>query len=164
MRTPLGPSLRPYLRCLITISNSWPDGVLSTSPSSIVSRPASSNVSTLVSWNRSTSPTAGEQGTRPCLAVGFSSEVRAGVNTRKSSPARKWRAMGRIESGASLERPGMDRVRDLVAGGGVAVILAQDRDRFVREPAYHYLLRREFEEHGTKLREGYGRTPRWPLE
>jgi len=56
------------------------------------------------------------------------------------------------QSGASLERPGMDRVRDLVAGGGVAVVLAQDRDRLAREPAYHYLLRREFEEHGTKLR------------
>ncbi len=56
------------------------------------------------------------------------------------------------QSGASLERPGMDRVRDLVAGGGVSVALAQDRDRFAREPAYHYLLRREFEEHGTKLR------------
>jgi hypothetical protein len=30
-------------------------------------------------------------------AAGFSSEVRAGVYTRKNSPARKWRAMGRIE-------------------------------------------------------------------
>ena len=56
------------------------------------------------------------------------------------------------QSGASLERPGMDRVRDLVAAGGVYVVLAQDRDRFAREPAYHYLLRREFEEHGCKLR------------
>jgi site-specific DNA recombinase len=56
------------------------------------------------------------------------------------------------QSGASLERPGMDRVRDLVAAGGVAVVLAQDRDRFAREPAYHYLLKREFEEHGCKLR------------
>ena len=56
------------------------------------------------------------------------------------------------QSGASLERPGMDRVRDLVAAGGVSVVLAQDRDRFAREPAYHYLLRREFEEHGTKTR------------
>jgi site-specific DNA recombinase len=56
------------------------------------------------------------------------------------------------QSGASLERPGMDRVRDLVAAGGVAVVLAQDRDRIAREPAYHYLLRREFEEHGTKIR------------
>src|ERR687889_1328693 len=55
------------------------------------------------------------------------------------------------QSGASLERPGMDRVRDLVAGGGVSLVLAQDRDRFAREPAYHYLLRREFEEHGTKM-------------
>src|ERR671910_249895 len=56
------------------------------------------------------------------------------------------------QSGASLERPGMDRVRDLVAAGGVFVVLAQDRDRFAREPAYHYLLRREFEEYGTKIR------------
>src|SRR5687768_11937788 len=56
------------------------------------------------------------------------------------------------QSGASLERPGMDRVRDLVAADGVSVVLAQDRDRFAREPAYHYLLRREFEEHGTRIR------------
>jgi site-specific DNA recombinase len=46
----------------------------------------------------------------------------------------------------------MDHVRDLVAAGGVAVVLAQDRDRFAREPAYHYILRQELEEHGTKLR------------
>jgi site-specific DNA recombinase len=56
------------------------------------------------------------------------------------------------QSGASLTRPGMDRVRDLVAGGGVSTVLAQDRDRFAREPAYHYLLKKEFEEHGTQLR------------
>ena len=56
------------------------------------------------------------------------------------------------QSGASLERPGMDRVRDLVAADDVSVVLAQDRDRFAREPAYHYLLRREFEEYGTKMR------------
>jgi site-specific DNA recombinase len=56
------------------------------------------------------------------------------------------------QSGANLERPGMDHVCDLVAAGGVSVVLAQDRDRFAREPAYHYLLRREFEEYGTKIR------------
>ena len=56
------------------------------------------------------------------------------------------------QSGASLERPGMDKVRDLVADGGISLVLAQDRDRFAREPAYHYLLKREFEEHGTKMR------------
>src|SRR5919205_610709 len=56
------------------------------------------------------------------------------------------------QSGASLERPGLDRVRDLVATGDVSVVLAQERDRFAREPAYHYLLRKEFEEHGCKIR------------
>ena len=56
------------------------------------------------------------------------------------------------QSGASLERPGMDRVRDLVAEDKVSVVLAQDRDRFAREPAYHYLLRKEFEEFGTRMR------------
>ena len=56
------------------------------------------------------------------------------------------------QSGASLERPGLDKVRDLVTAGEVSVVLAQDRDRFAREPAYHYLLKREFEEHGCKLR------------
>jgi hypothetical protein len=32
------------------------------------------------------------------------------------------------------------------------VVLAQDRDFIAREPAYHYLLQRAFEEHGTKIR------------
>src|SRR3954465_14621662 len=44
------------------------------------------------------------------------------------------------QSGASLERPGMDRIRRLVEDGGVSAVLAQDRDRIAREPAYHYLL------------------------
>src|ERR671912_1395198 len=56
------------------------------------------------------------------------------------------------QSGASLARPGLDRVRDLVGAGGVTVVLAQDRDRFAREPAYHYLLRKEFEEYGCRMR------------
>jgi hypothetical protein len=46
----------------------------------------------------------------------------------------------------------MDRVRDLVATGGVSVVLAQHRDRFAREPAYLYLLREEFREHRAALR------------
>src|SRR5919112_3537199 len=49
------------------------------------------------------------------------------------------------QSGASLERPGMDRVRDLVAASGVSLVLAQDRDRFAREPASLFYLREEFE-------------------
>lgn len=54
-------------------------------------------------------------------------------------------------SGASLERPGLDRVRDLVQSENVSVVLAQDRDRFAREPAYLYLLREEFAARGTRL-------------
>jgi hypothetical protein len=46
----------------------------------------------------------------------------------------------------------MDRWRDLVAVGGVSLVPAQDRDRFAREPAYHYLLRCEFEELDTEVR------------
>src|SRR5918999_5305323 len=74
---------------------------------------------------------------------------------REWAEAEGYEVLGEAEdaghSGASLERPGLDRVRDLVARGGVSVVLAQDRDRFAREPAYLYLLRREFEEHGTKI-------------
>ncbi len=40
------------------------------------------------------------------------------------------------QSGASLERPGMDRIRDLVDRGGVSVVLAQDRDRFARHEGH----------------------------
>jgi DNA invertase Pin-like site-specific DNA recombinase len=56
------------------------------------------------------------------------------------------------QSGASLERPGIDEVRALVREGTVSLVLAQDRDRFAREPAYHYLLRKEFEEYGCRLK------------
>jgi DNA invertase Pin-like site-specific DNA recombinase len=31
-------------------------------------------------------------------------------------------------------------------------VLAQNQDRIAREPAYHYLLRKEFEQHGCKIR------------
>jgi site-specific DNA recombinase len=58
----------------------------------------------------------------------------------------------RGQSGATLHRPGLDQVRDLVAAGDVSVVLAQDRDRFAREPAYLYLLKQEFGEHGTIIR------------
>ena len=54
-------------------------------------------------------------------------------------------------SGMTLDRPGLDRVRELVETSGVDLVLAQDRDRFAREPAFHYLLETEFSKYGTKL-------------
>lgn len=55
------------------------------------------------------------------------------------------------QSGASLERPGMDRVRDLVAAGGVAMVLAQDADRITRDPIHRAFLDEEMERFGTQL-------------
>ena len=56
------------------------------------------------------------------------------------------------QSGASLERSGMDPMRDLVAAGGVSAVLAQNCGRFAREPAYLSYLREAFGQHGCKLR------------
>ena len=38
------------------------------------------------------------------------------------------------------------------SGGGVDLVLAQDRDSFSREPAHHYVLGKEFLQHGTSLK------------
>ncbi|HZB82044.1 MAG TPA: recombinase family protein [Rubrobacteraceae bacterium] len=56
------------------------------------------------------------------------------------------------ESGTSLVRPGMDKVRDLVEAGGVDGVLAQDADRITREPGHRAYLDEEFEKYGTVLR------------
>ncbi len=70
-------------------------------------------------------------------------------------------------SGAKLDRKGLDEVRDLVAAGGVDVVLAQERDRLSREPAHLYLLREELAKHGCKLRalndHGDGESPEGTL-
>jgi site-specific DNA recombinase len=55
------------------------------------------------------------------------------------------------QSVASLHRPGLDRVRDLVAAGGVAAMLVQDADRLARDHERHRLLRHEFEARGCRL-------------
>jgi site-specific DNA recombinase len=56
------------------------------------------------------------------------------------------------QSGVSLERPGLDRVRELVAAGGIDLVIAQDIDRISREPWHHEFLRSLFEDYGTDLR------------
>jgi DNA invertase Pin-like site-specific DNA recombinase len=53
-------------------------------------------------------------------------------------------------SGGSLVRPGLDRVRALVAGGGVDAVATLFRDRLARG-VYAGLLAEEFAEHGCKL-------------
>jgi site-specific DNA recombinase len=56
------------------------------------------------------------------------------------------------QSGASLDRPGMDRVRDLVAAGGVSVVLALDRDRLARKVVLNLVLEEELARHSCGLR------------
>lgn len=53
-------------------------------------------------------------------------------------------------SGAYLERPGLDRMRDLVQAGGVDVVVVLARDRLARG-VQAGLLAEEFKEHGARL-------------
>src|SRR5487761_515573 len=55
-------------------------------------------------------------------------------------------------SGATLERPGLERVRDLAAEGQIEVILAYAPDRLSRKYAYQILLMEEFTRHGVETR------------
>jgi site-specific DNA recombinase len=53
-------------------------------------------------------------------------------------------------SGAYLERPGLDRVREMVTAGGVGAVAVLFRDRLARG-LYAGLLKKEFAEYGTRL-------------
>jgi DNA invertase Pin-like site-specific DNA recombinase len=64
--------------------------------------------------------------------------------------SRKSRKFG--QSVASLERPGIGWVRELVGAGRVSTVLAQDRDRVAHESASLFYLREEFGQHGRELR------------
>jgi site-specific DNA recombinase len=54
-------------------------------------------------------------------------------------------------SGATLIRPGLERLRDLVAGVGVDVVLCYSPDRLARKFAYQALLIEEFTRAGTRV-------------
>ena len=53
-------------------------------------------------------------------------------------------------SGATLERPGLERVRDLAAEGQIQVVLAYSPDRLSRKYAYQILLMEELARHGVE--------------
>ena len=54
-------------------------------------------------------------------------------------------------SGATLVRPALERLRDLVAGVGVDVVLCYSPDRLARKFACQALLTGEFARAGTKV-------------
>lgn len=53
-------------------------------------------------------------------------------------------------SGATLQRPGLERVRDLAAEGQIQAVLAYAPDRLSRKYAYQVLLIEEFARHGVE--------------
>jgi site-specific DNA recombinase len=53
-------------------------------------------------------------------------------------------------SGATLERPGLERVRDLAAEGQIQVVLVYSPDRLSRKYAYQILLTEELARHGVE--------------
>ena len=73
---------------------------------------------------------------------------------REHAKERGYEIVAEIEdpghSGGYLERPGIDRVRSLVAAGGVDIVLAQDADRITREPGDRSVLDLEAERRGCK--------------
>ena len=55
-------------------------------------------------------------------------------------------------SGATLERPGLERVRDLAAEGQIQTVLVYSPDRLSRRYAYQILLIEELARHGVETR------------
>ena len=55
-------------------------------------------------------------------------------------------------SGATLERPGLERVRDLAAEGQIQTVLVHSPDRLSRKYAYQILLIEELARHGVETR------------
>src|SRR5947199_3742798 len=53
-------------------------------------------------------------------------------------------------SGASLLRPGLERLRDLAAEGHIQTVLIHSPDRLSRKYAYQVLLTEEFARHGVE--------------
>ena len=54
-------------------------------------------------------------------------------------------------SGATLVRPALERLRDLIAGVGIDVVLCYSPDRLARKFAYRALLIEEFTRAGTRV-------------
>lgn len=54
-------------------------------------------------------------------------------------------------SGSMLERPGLERLRDLASEGQIEIVLIYSPDRLSRKYAYQVLLIEEFSRHGTDV-------------
>jgi site-specific DNA recombinase len=64
---------------------------------------------------------------------------------------REWQFEDDGYSGSSLVRPGLERLRDLIAEGAIAALLVYSPDRLSRNYAYQVLLLEEFARHGAEV-------------
>jgi site-specific DNA recombinase len=77
--------------------------------------------------------------------------LRAHAATSRLEVAEQWVFEDEGHSGATLVRPALERLRDLVAGVGVDVVLCYSPDRLARKFAYQALLIEEFTRCGTRV-------------
>lgn len=63
----------------------------------------------------------------------------------------EWQFLDEGYSGASLVRPGLDRLRDRVGEGQIDTVLVLSPDRLSRKYAYQILLTEEFHQHGAEV-------------
>src|SRR3984957_11607162 len=72
------------------------------------------------------------------------------ANQHELEVPKEWVSEDEGYSGATLERPGLERVRDLAAEGQIQVVLAYAPDRLSRKYAYQILLIEEFARYGVE--------------
>ncbi len=77
--------------------------------------------------------------------------LRAHAADQRLEVPEEWVFEDEGHSGATLVRPGLERLRDLVAQVGVDVVLCYAPDRLARKFAYQALLIEEFARAGTRV-------------
>jgi site-specific DNA recombinase len=77
--------------------------------------------------------------------------LRAHAEQRGFEVPEEWVFEDEGHSGATLVRPALERLRDVVAGVGVDVVLCYSPDRLARKFAYQALLIEEFTRAGTRV-------------
>lgn len=77
---------------------------------------------------------------------------------------KEWIFTDEAETGKSLERPGLDALRDLVREGGPDLIIIYEPDRLARKNAYQTLLMEEFEKAGIIIEFVKCKSPETPEE
>src|SRR6478752_3806243 len=77
--------------------------------------------------------------------------LRAHAQQRGFDVPEDWVFEDEGHSGATLVRPALERLRDLVAGVGIDVVLCYSPDRLARKFAYQALLLEEFARAGTRV-------------